>query len=105
MKKALVLFSLCLTCLLLVACGKANTTQNEKLSSKPKIEGFKTSRKTSGVITADTASCLTIFPARIATNSSENKLGYKPVAVTPYDAKNPVLKDKVSQAKVLSSTS
>lgn len=40
MKKALVLFSLCLTCLLLVACGKANTTQNEKLSSKPKIEGF-----------------------------------------------------------------
>ena len=31
------------------------------------------------------------------------KLGYKPVAVTPYDAKNPVLKDKVSQAKVLSS--
>ena len=85
---------------LLVACGSSSKPENSasadkvELSSKPKIDGF----HYYGDIPKN--------PKRIASLSSTHtgyllQLGFDPVTVTSYDAKNPVLKEKVKNAKVL----
>ncbi|KXT84608.1 Ferrichrome-binding periplasmic protein precursor [Streptococcus sp. DD11] len=101
MKKFLSFATLALAVLLLAACG-SNSSKSDSaassdkiaLSSKPKIDGF--------TYYGD----IPKKPTRIASLSSTYtgyllQLGYSPVAVTSYDAKNPVLKDKVKDAKVL----
>ncbi|MBP2623371.1 iron-hydroxamate ABC transporter substrate-binding protein [Streptococcus oricebi] len=93
MKKIFSVLTLTLLALVLVACG-SNKQSSKQLSSMPKIEGF----TYYGDIPKD--------PQKIASLSSTYtgyllKLGFDPVAVTSYDAKNPVLKDKVKSAKVL----
>ncbi|MBP2620923.1 iron-hydroxamate ABC transporter substrate-binding protein [Streptococcus panodentis] len=101
MKKFLSFATLALAVLLLAACGSSSSKSDSAassdkiaLSSKPKIDGF--------TYYGD----IPKKPTRIASLSSTYtgyllQLGYSPVAVTSYDAKNPVLKDKVKDAKVL----
>lgn len=94
MKKIFSLVTLALATIFLVACGSSTTKKEEPFSSMPKIEGF----KYYGDIPKN--------PKRIASLSSTYtgyllKLGFSPATVTSYDAKNPVLKDKVKAAKVL----
>ena len=92
--------TLTVTIFLLVACGSSSKSENSassdkvELSSKPKIDGF----HYYGDIPKN--------PKRIASLSSTYtgyllQLGFDPVTVTSYDAKNPVLKEKVKNAKVL----
>ena len=100
MKKFLSFATLTVTIFLLVACGSSSKSENSassdkvELSSKPKIDGF----HYYGDIPNN--------PKRIASLSSTYtgyllQLGFDPVTVTSYDAKNPVLKEKVKNAKVL----
>ena len=100
MKKFLSFATLTVTVFLLVACGSSSKSENSassdkvELSSKPKIDGF----HYYGDIPKN--------PKRIASLSSTYtgyllQLGFDPVTVTSYDAKNPVLKKKVKNAKVL----
>ncbi|WP_314578573.1 iron-hydroxamate ABC transporter substrate-binding protein [uncultured Streptococcus sp.] len=100
MKKFLSFATLTVTIFLLVACGSSSKSENSassdkvELSSKPKIDGF----HYYGDIPKN--------PKRIASLSSTYtgyllQLGFDPVIVTSYDAKNPVLKEKVKNAKVL----
>ena len=100
MKKFLSFATLTVTIFLLVACGSSSKSENSassdkvQLSSKPKIDGF----HYYGDIPKN--------PKRIASLSSTYtgyllQLGFDPVTVTSYDAKNPVLKEKVKNAKVL----
>ena len=100
MKKFLSFATLTVTIFLLVACGSSSKSENStssdkvELSSKPKIDGF----HYYGDIPKN--------PKRIASLSSTYtgyllQLGFAPVTVTSYDAKNPVLKEKVKNAKVL----
>jgi ferrichrome-binding protein, putative len=100
MKKFLSFATLTVTIFLLVACGSSSKPENSasadkvELSSKPKIDGF----HYYGDIPKN--------PKRIASLSSTHtgyllQLGFDPVTVTSYDAKNPVLKEKVKNAKVL----
>ena len=100
MKKFLSFAILTVTIFLLVACGSSSKSENSasadkvELSSKPKIDGF----HYYGDIPKN--------PKRIASLSSTYtgyllQLGFDPVTVTSYDAKNPVLKEKVKNAKVL----
>ena len=100
MKKFLSFATLTVTVFLLVACGSSSKSENSasadkvELSSKPKIDGF----HYYGDIPKN--------PKRIASLSSTYtgyllQLGFDPVTVTSYDAKNPVLKEKVKNAKVL----
>ena len=100
MKKFLSFATLTVTIFLLVACGTSSKSENSasadkiELSSKPKIDGF----HYYGDIPKN--------PKRIASLSSTYtgyllQLGFDPVTVTSYDAKNPVLKEKVKNAKVL----
>ena len=100
MKKFLSFATLTVTIFLLVACGSSSKSENSassdkvELSSKPKIDGF----HYYGDILKN--------PKRIASLSSTYtgyllQLGFDPVTVTSYDAKNPVLKEKVKNAKVL----
>lgn len=100
MKKFLSFATLTVTIFLLVACGSSSKSENStssnkvELSSKPKIDGF----HYYGDIPKN--------PKRIASLSSTYtgyllQLGFNPVTVTSYDAKNPVLKEKVKNAKVL----
>ena len=100
MKKFLSFATLTVTIFLLVACGSSSKSENSassdkvELSSKPKIDGF----HYYGDIPKN--------PKRIASLSSTYtgyllQLGFDPVTVTSYDAKNPVLKEKVKSAKVL----
>ena len=100
MKKFLSFATLTVTIFLLVACGSSSKSKNSassdkvELSSKPKIDGF----HYYGDIPKN--------PKRIASLSSTYtgyllQLGFDPVTVTSYDAKNPVLKEKVKNAKVL----
>ena len=100
MKKFLSFATLTVTIFLLVACGSSSKPENSasadkvELSSKPKIDGF----HYYGDIPKN--------PKRIASLSSTYtgyllQLGFDPVTVTSYDAKNPVLKEKVKNAKVL----
>ena len=100
MKKFLSFATLTVTIFLLVACGSSSKSENSassdkvELSSKPKIVGF----HYYGDIPKN--------PKRIASLSSTYtgyllQLGFDPVTVTSYDAKNPVLKEKVKNAKVL----
>ncbi|NMH32224.1 iron-hydroxamate ABC transporter substrate-binding protein [Streptococcus sanguinis] len=100
MKKFLSFATLTVTIFLLVACGSSSKSENSasadkvELSSKPKIDGF----HYYGDIPKN--------PKRIASLSSTYtgyllQLGFDPVTVTSYDAKNPVLKEKVKNAKVL----
>ena len=100
MKKFLSFATLTVTIFLLVACGSSSKSENSasadkvELSSKPKIDGF----HYYGDIPKN--------PKRIASLSSTYtgyllQLGFDPVTVTSYDAKNPVLKKKVKNAKVL----
>ena len=100
MKKFLSFATLTVTIFLLVACGSSSKSENSassdkvELSSKPKIDGF----HYYGDILKN--------PKRIASLSSTYtgyllQLGFDPVTVTSYDAKNPVLKKKVKNAKVL----
>lgn len=100
MKKFLSFATLTVTIFLLVACGSSSKSENSassdkvELSSKPKIDGF----HYYGDIPKN--------PKRIASLSSTYtgyllQLGFYPVTVTSYDAKNPVLKEKVKNAKVL----
>ena len=100
MKKFLSFATLTVTIFLLVACGSSSKLENSasadkvELSSKPKIDGF----HYYGDIPKN--------PKRIASLSSTYtgyllQLGFDPVTVTSYDAKNPVLKEKVKNAKVL----
>ena len=100
MKKFLSFATFTVTIFLLVACGSSSKSENSassdkvELSSKPKIDGF----HYYGDIPKK--------PKRIASLSSTYtgyllQLGFDPVTVTSYDAKNPVLKEKVKNAKVL----
>ena len=100
MKKFLSFATLTVTIFLLVACGSSSKSENStssnkvELSSKSKIDGF----HYYGDIPKN--------PKRIASLSSTYtgyllQLGFDPVTVTSYDAKNPVLKEKVKNAKVL----
>lgn len=100
MKKFLSFATLTVTIFLLVGCGSSSKPENSasadkvELSSKPKIDGF----HYYGDIPKN--------PKRIASLSSTYtgyllQLGFDPVTVTSYDAKNPVLKEKVKNAKVL----
>ena len=100
MKKFLSFATLTVTIFLLVACGSSSKSENSassdkvELSSKPTIDGF----HYYGDILKN--------PNRIASLSSTYtgyllQLGFDPVTVTSYDAKNPVLKEKVKNAKVL----
>ena len=100
MKKFLSFATLTVTVFLLVACGSSSKSENSassdkvELPSKPKIDGF----HYYGDIPKN--------PKRIASLSSTYtgyllQLGFDPVTVTSYDAKNPVLKEKVKNAKVL----
>ena len=100
MKKFLSFATLTVTIFLLVACGSSSKSENSassdkvELSSKPKIDGF----HYYGDILKN--------PKRIASLSSTYtgyllQLGFDPVTVTSYDAKNPVHKEKVKNAKVL----
>lgn len=100
MKKFLSFATLTVTIFLLVGCGSSSKSENSasadkvELSSKPKIDGF----HYYGDIPKN--------PKRIASLSSTYtgyllQLGFDPVTVTSYDAKNPVLKEKVKNAKVL----
>ena len=100
MKKFLSFATFTVTIFLLVACGSSSKSENSassdkvELSSKPKIDGF----HYYGDIPKN--------PKRIASLSSTYtgyllQLGFDPVTVTSYDAKNPVLKKKVKNAKVL----
>ena len=100
MKKFLSFATLTVTTFLLVACGSSSKSENSassdkvELPSKPKIDGF----HYYGDIPKN--------PKRIASLSSTYtgyllQLGFDPVTVTSYDAKNPVLKEKVKNAKVL----
>lgn len=100
MKKFLSFATLTVTIFLLVACGSSSKSENSassdkvELSSKPKIDGF----HYYGDIPKN--------PKRIASLSSTYtgyllQLGFDPVTVTSYDTKNPVLKEKVKNAKVL----
>lgn len=100
MKKFLSFATLTVTIFLLVACGSSSKSENSassdkvELSSKPKIDGF----HYYGDIPKN--------PKRIASLTSTYtgyllQLGFDPVTVTSYDAKNPVLKEKVKNAKVL----
>lgn len=100
MKKFLSFATLTVTIFLLVACGSSSKSENSassekvELSSKPKIDGF----HYYGDIPKN--------PKRIASLSSTYtgyllQLGFDLVTVTSYDAKNPVLKEKVKNAKVL----
>lgn len=100
MKKFLSFATLTVTIFLLVACGSSSKSENSassekvELSSNPKIDGF----HYYGDIPKN--------PKRIASLSSTYtgyllQLGFDPVTVTSYDAKNPVLKEKVKNAKVL----
>ena len=100
MKKFLSFATLTVTIFLLVACGSSSKSENSasadkvELSSKPKIDGF----HYYGDIPKN--------PKRIASLSSTYtgyllQLGFDPVTVTSYDAKNPVLMEKVKNAKVL----
>ena len=100
MKKFLSFATLTVTIFLLVACGSSSKSENSasadkvELSNKPKIDGF----HYYGDIPKN--------PKRIASLSSTYtgyllQLGFDPVTVTSYDAKNPVLKKKVKNAKVL----
>ena len=100
MKKFLSFATLTVTIFLLVACRSSSKSENStssnkvELSSKPKIVGF----HYYGDIPKN--------PKRIASLSSTYtgyllQLGFDPVTVTSYDAKNPVLKEKVKNAKVL----
>ena len=100
MKKFLSFATLTVTIFLLVACGSSSKSENSasadkvELSSKPKIDGFH--------YYGDTPK----NPKRIASLSYTYtgyllQLGFDPVTVTSYDAKNPVLKEKVKNAKVL----
>lgn len=100
MKKFLSFATLTVTIFLLVACGSSSKSENStssdkvELSSKPKIDGF----HYYGDIPKN--------PKRIASLSSTYtgyllQLGFDPVTVTSYDAKNPVLNEKVKNAKVL----
>ena len=100
MKKFLSFATLTVTIFLLVACGSSSKSENStssdkvEISSKPKIDGF----HYYGDIPKN--------PKRIASLSSTYtgyllQLGFDPVTVTSYDAKNPVLKEKVKNAKVL----
>lgn len=100
MKKFLSFATLTVTIFLLVACGSSSKSENSassdkvELSSEPKIDGF----HYYGDIPKN--------PKRIASLSSTYtgyllQLGFDPVTVTSYDAKNPVLKEKVKNAKVL----
>ena len=100
MKKFLSFATLTVTIFLLVACGSSSKSENSassdnvERSSKPNIDGF----HDYGDIPKN--------PKRIASLSSTYtgyllQLGFDPVTVTSYDAKNPVLKEKVKNAKVL----
>ena len=100
MKKFLSFATFTVTIFLLVACGSSSKSENSassdkvELPSKPKIDGF----HYYGDIPKN--------PKRIASLSSTYtgyllQLGFDPVTVTSYDAKNPVLKEKVKNAKVL----
>ena len=100
MKKFLSFATLTVTIFLLVACGSSSKSENSasadkvELSNKPKIDGF----HYYGDIPKN--------PKRIASLSSTYtgyllQLGFDPVTVTSYDAKNPVLQEKVKNAKVL----
>ena len=100
MKKFLSFAILTVTIFLLVACGSSSKSENSassdkvELFSKSKIDGF----HYYGDIPKN--------PKRIASLSSTYtgyllQLGFDPVTVTSYDAKNPVLKEKVKNAKVL----
>lgn len=101
MKKIISLLTLTLAAFLMVACSNSSNTGNSpaasntaELSSKPKIDGF----TYYGDVPKN--------PKRIASLSSTYtgyllQLGFQPVTVTSYDAKNPVIKDKVKDAKVL----
>lgn len=95
MKKLYSLLSLGLTLVFLIACGQvektAETTTNT-LSSMPKIEGI----SYYGDVPAN--------PKRVASLASSYtghlaKLDLNLVAVTSYDKKNPVLKEKITEAK------
>ncbi|MBJ6745073.1 ABC transporter substrate-binding protein [Streptococcus sp. 121] len=98
MKKLLTWLGLGLLLVTLAACASSSSTSNAKeeivLSSKPKIDGF------------DYSGDIPQNPQRIVSLSSSYtgylyQLGFDPVSVTTYDAKNPVLKDRVKDAQVL----
>lgn len=98
MKKLLTWLGLALLLLTLTACAStsksSNATEDVVLSSKPKIEGF------------DYSGDIPQNPQRIVSLSSSYtgylyQLGFEPVSVTSYDAKNPVLKDRIKEAQVL----
>lgn len=100
MKKFLSIFTLTLLTVFLVSCGNSSkksdssSTGKVELSSKPKIDGF----TYYGDIPKN--------PKKIASLSSTYtgyllQLGFDPISVTSYDAKNPVIKDKVKDAKVV----
>lgn len=100
MKKFLSIFTLTLLTVFLVSCGNSSkksdssSTDKVELSSKPKIDGF----TYYGDIPKN--------PKKIASLSSTYtgyllQLGFDPISVTSYDAKNPVIKDKVKDAKVV----
>lgn len=98
MKKLLTWLGLSLLLVTLVACSTASPASPAKeevtLSSKPKIDGF------------DYSGAIPQNPQRIVSLSSSYtgylyQLGFEPISVTSYDAKNPVLKDRVKEAQVL----
>lgn len=98
MKKLLTWLGLGLLLVTLAACASSSSTSNAKeevvLSSKPKIDGF------------DYSGDIPQNPQRIVSLSSSYtgylyQLGFDPVSVTTYDAKNPVVKDRVKDAQVL----
>lgn len=98
MKKLLTWLGLGLLLVTLAACASSSSTSNAKeeivLSSKPKIDGF------------DYSGDIPQNPQRIVSLSSSYtgylyQLGFDPVSVTTYDAKNPVLKDRIKDAQVL----
>ena len=98
MKKLLTWLGLSLLLVTLVACSTANPSSTAKeevpLSSKPTINGF------------DYSGAIPQNPQRIVSLSSSYtgylyQLGFEPISVTSYDAKNPVLKDRVKEAQVL----
>lgn len=99
MKKLTLFLTLFVTSFFLIACAnqKQSSESASKISSMPKISGFTYKGK------------IPENPKRVVSLSSTYtgylaKLGLPIVAMTSYDAKNPILKDYTKGAKVVSAT-
>lgn len=96
-KRPLTLMLVLLASFILVACGTSSSKNSENLSSMPKIEGFSYTGEVPET------------PKRIVSLASSYtgylaQLNLKMVGVTSYDKKNPVLTEKVKDAKEVSSS-